>query len=294
MSFATHLAFFIMGFQSYRVISYLCTAGLEYLKTQLELWTTPSSFLQTSWPEENRYPKSQPVLACAMCWHMYGSRGSQWENSWEKPGSRTAASLVLTAEKETRNGPQRQTKTHRELVAACARPVRVPLKWTTEKTLSLCKGSQCQDQPAVRWKAQCFPTVLSYQTAPKVWEQKQVNTFRLIRFRAISKGLRFFPCKHHWTYIEDLVKWALLGHERVVTGCEKKSLWTSRTRRLLALMQTPPTLNWPLWGKTYDRKLLESILHLKVFYFESILALQNLYRRIAMCPQTRTYVSPEG
>lgn len=193
MSFATHLAFFIMGFQSYRVISYLCTAGLEYLKTQLELWTTPSSFLQTSWPEENRYPKSQPVLACAMCWHMYGSRGSQWENSWEKPGSRTAASLVLTAQKETRNGPQRQTKTHRELVTACARPVRVPLKWTTEKTLSLCRGSQCQDQPAVRWKAQCFPTVLSYQTAPKVWEQKQVNTFRLIRFRAISKGLRFFP-----------------------------------------------------------------------------------------------------
>lgn len=152
--------------------------------------------------------------------------------------------------------------------------------------------SQFQDQAAVHWKAQCFPTVPSCQLAPNIWEQKKVNTCRLICFRGYFKMLSFFSCKHHWTYTEDLVKWALLGHERVITGLEQKSLWTLRTRLLPALMQTPPTVDWPLWGGGCDQKHHESILHLKVSYFESILALQSLYRTAASL-QTCTYECPE-
>lgn len=155
--------------------------------------------------------------------------------------------------------------------------------------------SQFQDQPAVHWEIQCFPIVLSCQLAPKIWEQKKVNMCRLICFRGYFKMPSFFSCKHHWTYMEDLVKWALII--RSWEGCYRA--WTEISVNLED--QTPACSHADTshrWltslrgGGRCDQKHHESILHLKVSYFESILALQSL-SRTAVCLQTCTYECPE-
>lgn len=62
MSFATHIASVL---PSYLILVW-SRAGIS--EDSAAAVNNPSSFLQTSWPEENRYPKSQQVLALVHVW----------------------------------------------------------------------------------------------------------------------------------------------------------------------------------------------------------------------------------
>lgn len=99
MSFATNLAS-SWNF-SPSELSYTC-AGQGWNVLRLSYSCEHPIFLpENLLAEENRYPKSQQVLACAVHRHAYGSRGSQWENSCEKPAPEEQLNLYSKQRKRT-------------------------------------------------------------------------------------------------------------------------------------------------------------------------------------------------
>lgn len=171
MSFATNLAS-SWNF-SPSELSYTC-AGQGWNVLRLTYSCEHPIFLpENLLAEENRYPKSQQVLACAVHRHAYGSRGSQWENSCEKPAPEEQLNLYSKQRKRTEM--DQRDKLRRTANSKPCMQSQCGCLWSEShggKALSLQRmlGSQRQDQRAVCWTAQCVPTVLSCQMVPKIWE----------------------------------------------------------------------------------------------------------------------------